>query len=820
MLAHGWLLVFNIAGIMGRPEQRERKRKQAAASSQRIDSLFAPAAKRTKESSSVSPSTPSTENSQNAIAESESRTELRQQDAGDSNNCQNTGVTTEAEVCGEDLSLSPAAAEPRRTSLHVDIGDIIDGCSSEESVHLTLRNLPREKKYSLLKNHSRPTKDFAFPTTYIGGCNRRFRSVWLHEYPWMVYSTKLDGGFCVACTLFNTAGNTLTGKFLTRPFNKWNKKSLHCGGHEKSAYHETCLKLADDFICRFEKPETELPNQLDQRRVVNIEQNRKILKSITHAVLFCGRQCIALRGDNEDIIAGEGNPGNLLALLKLLAVHDDALRAHLDSPAMRNATYLSHRTQNEIIEVLGQHNILKDIIEEIKQAQFYAILADEMTSHNQEYLVLCVRFVAEDKAVREEFLGFLKLERITGEEIAGTIVKFLRDHGITLEGMRGQGYDGAANMSSDRVGVQKCIRDLAPHATYIHCHSHSLNLVITHTCSLPDIRNIVDKLQHCCHFFLNSPKRSGALEVVVTAIVDDSQRRKPLLDLCKTRWAERHNAYQHFYQAYTFIVQTLELIGYGRHADKYGDKYSQWDPSNKSEAQQILASITASTFIVGFMCVYHYLSHLSGITVKLQRRSKDVMQAYAMITEVKDVYTKERQDVDKGFGTVFKQCQRMGEAVESPITMPRITARQQHRSNQESLTPEDYYKKAVAIPFLDHLLTSLNDQFSKSAIIASSLLGLVPSVLCCHDTSLDAIAQEYKDDLPSPELLSMEVRRWKARYVKMPENLRPESPAQAIDDCDADMYPNIFILLKIACTILATSCECEHSASALRRLHN
>ena len=250
-------------------------------------------------------------------------------------------------------------------------------------------------------------------------------------------------------------------------------------------------------------------------------------------MLFCGRQCIALRGDNEDIIAGEGNPGNLLALLKLLAVHDDALRAHLDSPAIRNATYLSHRTQNEIIEVLGQHIILKVIIEEIKQAQFYAILADEVTSHNQEYLVPCVRFVAEDKAVREEFLGFLKLERITGEEIAGTIVKFLRDHGITLEGMRGQGYDGAANMSSDRVGVQKRIRDLAPHATYIHCHSHSLNLVITHTCSLPDIRNIVDKLQHCCHFFLNSPKRSGALEVVVTANVDDSQRKSLSLTYVK-----------------------------------------------------------------------------------------------------------------------------------------------------------------------------------------------------------------------------------------------------------------------------------------------
>ena len=92
-----------------------------------------------------------------------------------------------------------------------------------------------------------------------------------------------------------------------------------------------------------------------------------------------------------------------------------------------------------------------------------------------------------------------------------------------------------------------------------------------------------------------------------------------------------------------------------------------WDPRNKGEAQQILASITGSTFIFGFMCVYHYLSHLSGITVKLQQRSIDVMQAYAMIAGVKDVYTKECQDVDEGFETVFKPCLRMGEAVESPI---------------------------------------------------------------------------------------------------------------------------------------------------------
>lgn len=33
------------------------------------------------------------------------------------------------------------------------------------------------------------------------------------------------------------------------------------------------------------------------------------------------------------------------------------------------------------------------------------------------------------------------------------------------------------------------------------------------------------------------------------------------------------------------------------------------------------------------------------------------------------------------------------------------------------------------------------------------------------------------------------------------------------------IYPNIFKLLKIACTLQVTSCECERSASTLRRLN-
>ena len=72
---------------------------------------------------------------------------------------------------------------------------------------------------------------------------------------------------------------------------------------------------------------------------------------------------------------------------------------------MRNAKYISPQTQNELIEVIGTHIILRNLVDEIKAARFYSLLADEVTSHNAEHLAICVRFVDKQKEVREEFLS-------------------------------------------------------------------------------------------------------------------------------------------------------------------------------------------------------------------------------------------------------------------------------------------------------------------------------------------------------------------------------------------------------------------------------
>ena len=187
--------------------------------------------------------------------------------------------------------------------------------------------------------------------------------------------------------------------------------------------------------------------------------------------------------------------------------------------------------------------------------------------------------------------------------------------------------------------------------------------------------------------------------------------------------------------------------------------YADWDAASSSDAQQVLASITSFEFIIVFVTIYQYLSHLSGITVKLQKRALDIVEAYEMINEVATLYKKERKNVESGFDQIYAQRVRMAEKIGAVVKMPRIALRQQHYSNAGASSPYQYFLRNITIPFLDHVITSIKEQFSASAIIATSLLGLVPSVLCKRDNvRLEAAADMYSTDLPLPELLNMELK--------------------------------------------------------------
>ena len=90
---------------------------------------------------------------------------------------------------------------------------------------------------------------------------------------------------------------------------------------------------------------------------------------------------------------------------------------------------------------------------------------------------------------------------------------------------------------------------------------------------------MLDKLTESCLFFRDSPKRISLLREMVTACMQDTNRRKVILDLFKTRHLMRQESWSHFYASFIFIVKALETL----YEDRISNMFrNNWDPISKS----------------------------------------------------------------------------------------------------------------------------------------------------------------------------------------------------------------------------------------------
>lgn len=98
-----------------------------------------------------------------------------------------------------------------------------------------------------------------------------------------------------------------------------------------------------------------------------------------------------------------------------------------------------------------------------------------------------------DIEVCETFVGFFTIEKQNAEYVSKTILNLLKTLKLSLNNIRGQGYDGAANMSGIYSGVQARILKVVPNAIYVHCAAHNLNLILNDSVkNVLEIRNFFD----------------------------------------------------------------------------------------------------------------------------------------------------------------------------------------------------------------------------------------------------------------------------------------------------------------------------------------
>ena len=119
-------------------------------------------------------------------------------------------------------------------------------------------------------------------------------------------------------------------------------------------------------------------------------------------------------------------------------------------------------------------------------SKHFVVLADETTdiSGIEQFNIAIRYYRLSTSEMCEEFLDFVPVKSTTGEKLSETIIEKLKSWGLDIKYLRGQGYDGASNMSGAFNGVAARILAIQPLAFYTHCSAHSLNLVVVSSCEI------------------------------------------------------------------------------------------------------------------------------------------------------------------------------------------------------------------------------------------------------------------------------------------------------------------------------------------------
>ena len=512
--------------------------------------------------------------------------------------------------------------------------------------------------------------------------------------------------------------------------------------------------------------------QLNNARREMIEKNRMKLRPIVSCIITCARQNVALRGHRDDahhyIENNALNPGNFIMFLKYGAYCGNIMDLLFkDCPA--NKMYRSKTIQNDILEICG--DMVKEVIvEEVKKAKFFTVLADEATDcSNIEQMALVLRFLDSSDKIGEDFLGFIACEDgLTGLALSQEITNFVGDQGLSMDDCHGQGYDGAGNMAGKLSGVAACIQGTHEKAIYVHCNSHILNLCVALCCSIPFVRDMMDNVRSISNFFNDSPKRTQILTRIIREVYPE-ERQVKLLNVCRTRWVARIDGLKIFRSCYLAILKAFKEV-------------------KKN-----------SKFLVSLILVERCLKCTRPLTLQLQSASLDAGQAREKVSLLFLTINELRSDIENTHNTFYQMAVDLAKEVNVEPKKKRAPAVQVHGVNVPSDSISEYWKRAVTTPFLDQLLGQIQSCSSEGNLDILDAMSGMPNKVVADPSWKENFLRfltRYKDDLPDFDFLECELRMWRLKWTNYTEPL-PANLEELLPCIDELSFPNILTAMRI-----------------------
>lgn len=578
--------------------------------------------------------------------------------------------------------------------------------------------------------------------------------------------------------------------FISDGFRNWKKALDKFQDHEASSCHHIAIRQI-----QIHKSSAFIPIDcwLSQQIVDEQKNSRVCLKWIFTTVRYLARQGIAFRGHSSE-------DGNFHQLLLTNSEHIPALQQWMK----RSTDFTSPQRQNEILELFA-HAILRSLSQSVRQQQesyFSAIVDGSQDINGVAQESICIRHVDDELQPREDFIGFYEVPDSTGKTIASVLTDALIRLQLPLSSLRGQTYDGAANMSGQFNGCQAIIKKSQPLALYVHCGAHAVNLVASHAAEkIPLIRDALLWIQELGTFYRASSKYRQLFSRILTENEESEPSSHQIKQLCPTRWLTRCSAIQATLQQYSSILDSLEEAS----RDLGGDPASR--------ASGLLCRFQAGSTLFALMLANEILTPLESLNKSLQSTKTSVsgmLQAVALV-EKQLLHIRDSET----FALVIAQTTAQIEELQiEPLCLPRRRQAPQRYSSTGSSyhaeTVSDHYRP-MFLECIDLARRGLNARFNSEDLLKYQSL---ENLLLCDE--FDTAMVENHPDFYTASLKT-ELAMFRYQFSPMccadaAATIRQMSPEVR------RMFPQVERLVRLLLVSPASSCEAERSFSGLRRL--
>ncbi|GBL73360.1 hypothetical protein AVEN_159384-1 [Araneus ventricosus] len=188
-----------------------------------------------------------------------------------------------------------------------------------------------------------------------------------------------------------------------------------------------------------------------------------------------------------------------------------------------------------------------------------------------------------------------------------------------------------------------------------------------------------------------SAKRTEILKSMISDCCPE-QKKKKLILLCETRWVERHDSVFSFKDILEPILLSLLKI--------------EESSDSASKAHALSSSISQFQFLVNLFVLSRMLSTTHNLSEKLKKHI-DISEAIANVTSVLYLLSKQRVNANDNFKTLYAQVKEIASKLDIKEEILRVCRLQTARNNVPYSTEEEYYRRAVYVPYLDDFCNSL-----------------------------------------------------------------------------------------------------------------